>query len=67
MWVQSGESPPPPLLLFEDEAIETEFDMSFLEMTGANAAVIHEIAISEIKSSIKEKAKLCFFGFDFIV
>ncbi|MBR1618124.1 hypothetical protein IJ670_08245, partial [bacterium] len=41
------------------EPIEMAPVESFLEMTGAKAAVIQEIAISEIKSSIREKAR-CF-------
>ena len=41
------------------EPIEIAPVESFLEMTGAKAAVIHEIAIREIRSSIREKAR-CF-------
>ena len=41
------------------EPIEIAPVESFLEMTGAKAAVIQEIAIREIRSSIREKAK-CF-------
>ena len=41
--------------------MERELEDNFFDMVGAKAAVIQDIAISEIKSSIKENAK----SFDF--
>ena len=40
--------------------MERELDESFFDMVGAKAAVIQDIAINEIKSSIREKARVRF-------
>ena len=39
------------------EPIEIAPEVSLFDITGAKAAVIHEIAIREIRSSIRENAK----------
>ena len=47
-------------LEMEEEELLPVFEDTFLEITGAKAAVMQEIAINEISNSIKENARWCF-------
>ena len=47
----------PEVTLTSPAPIERAPEVNLFEITGAKAAVIQEIAISEIRSSIREKAR----------